>query len=322
MNQTPPPQHRQASVTESLDNSRLDFAMAALFSDFSRSMHKQWIIDGQVKVNGKVCTKPRQRVTTEQIIEVCMVVDTQTTWQAEAISLDIIHEDDHLIVVNKPAGLVTHPGAGNQSRTLVNALLHHCPDAHLLPRAGIIHRLDKDTSGLLLAAKTHESFHALTNAMQAREIQRSYEAIAEGTLIAGNTIDAPIARHHIHRTKMAVVSTGKPAVTHYRIIEKFKYHTHVSVSLETGRTHQIRVHFKHIKHPLVGDRTYNPRRRNLSDISHCLKATLDSFPRQALHARQLTLTHPNTHEFISWQAPIPDDMCNLIAALQENEVQQ
>lgn len=307
---------REAIVTEALHHKRLDSAMAELFPEFSRSLHKQWILAGHVTVNGSVIKKPRQTVHTDQSIQVQVVLETQTSWQPEPIALNIIYEDDEIIVINKPAGLVTHPGAGNPQHTLVNAILHHCPASDTLPRAGIIHRLDKDTSGLLIAAKTRESLFTLGNAMQAREIHRHYEAIVEGTLIAGNTIDAPIGRHQTQRTKMAIISSGKPAITHYRLIQKFQHHTHVSVQLETGRTHQIRVHFKHIKHPLVGDRTYNPRRHIPGKIPPELQTALHAFPRQALHARRLSLTHPTTGEVMTWEAPLPDDFSRLLESLK------
>ena len=309
----------QEKVPETLGKTRLDRAMAILFPTYSRSLHKQWILAGEVQVNDTIITKPRHSVVAHQTIKINAVIETQTRWEAEPIALDVVFEDDQLLVINKPSGLVTHPGAGNPNNTLVNAILHHHQQAEALPRGGIIHRLDKDTSGLLVAAKTRESHFALTQAMQKREIQREYEAVVEGTLIAGNTIEAPIGRHPVHRIKMAVVNNGKPAVTHYRVIARYQSHTHVKVTLETGRTHQIRVHFRHINHPLVGDRTYNPRRNTPANINDELKHTLQQFQRQALHARRLSLQHPTTKEPMTWQAPLPSDFQALIAALKSND---
>lgn len=306
----------QAQVPDTLNKTRLDQAMATLFPDYSRSLHKQWIQAGQVTIDGVTASKPRQTIYAEQHIQVTVShPPIESAWQPENIPLDIIHEDNALLVINKPAGLVTHPGAGNPNQTLVNAILHHHDAANTLPRAGIVHRLDKDTSGLLVVAKTRESLLTLTTAMQAREIQRTYEAITDGTLIAGNTIDAPIGRHPISRTKMSVVRSGREAITHYRVIKRYLAHTHVSVQLETGRTHQIRVHFKHIHHPLVGDKTYNPRPRIPKAANAHLIDALQQFPRQALHAKALTLSHPTTQASMTWEAPLPDDFLQLLHVL-------
>jgi len=309
----------QAQVPDAHHNIRLDSAMAILFPSYSRSLHKSWILDGQVKVDGTVVLKPKYKVKAQEVLEVAVSCNIETKWVAEPMALDIVFEDDDILVINKPAGLVTHPGAGNPSKTLVNAILHHYQEANTLPRAGIVHRLDKDTSGLLIVAKTRESLFALTEAMQQREIKREYEAIVEGQLIAGDTIETDIGRHPKWRTKMAVVRSGKHAVTHYRIINRYISHSHVLAQLETGRTHQIRVHFNHIKHPLVGDKVYNPRQRIPKQSSDDLKQCIRQFKRQALHARRLSLHHPITGDLLEFEADLPQDMVLLLQALHSNE---
>lgn len=310
-----------STVPTELDNQRLDRVLASLFPSYSRSLQKTWILAHQVQVDHTVISKPRHKVQADQTLTVEATLEPHPTWEGQAIPLDILFEDDHLIVINKPAGMICHPGAGNPDRTLVNALMHHNPATDTLPRAGLIHRLDKGTSGLLIAAKTLPCHTALTQAMQQRQIKREYEAIAEGKLIAGNTIEAPIGRHPQHRTKMAVVKQGKPAITHYRILTRFKAYTHVAVILETGRTHQIRVHFQHIRHPLIGDRCYQPRYVQAKGCSPDLQHALQHFHRQALHARRLSFTHPVTDETLTVEAPKPLDFEQLLQALQTNELQ-
>ena len=270
-------------------------------------------------MDGKICTTPREKVRGGESIEIDAIIEVKENWSAQPIQLDIVCEDNDLIIVNKPAGLVTHPGAGNHDNTLVNALLHYDPQLNTIPRAGLIHRLDKDTSGLLVIAKNLETHHALVQAMQQRDIKREYSAIVTGVMISGATIEAPIGRHPTHRTKMSVIPSGKPAITHYRIIKKYRAHTHLRVILETGRTHQIRVHLAHVNYPIVGDPTYGNKRALPGKISEHLRTTLRQFKRQALHAQKLELIHPKTQTTLQWEVPPPADMQNLLLALAEDE---
>lgn len=306
-------------IPSALDHQRLDTALAQLFSDYSRNHIQQWIRDGYVRLDNKIIQKPRHRVSVNQTVHIIVTITEQTEWQAQAIPLNIVHEDDELLIVNKPIGLIVHPGAGNPDNTLVNALLHYLPALSTIPRAGIIHRLDKDTSGLLVVAKTLPAHHALIKQMQARDIEREYRAIVHGHIISGGTIDLPMGRHPTQRTKMAVRETGKTAVTHYRVLEHFREHTLLSVTLETGRTHQIRVHFSHHHHPLVGDPTYGKRKQyQYPALTTAAQTALHHFTHQALHAYQLTLVHPTTKKSITANAPIPDDMNHLIQLLRED----
>ena len=245
-------------------------------------------------------------------------IQVQGDWQPEAIALDIIYEDHALLVINKPAGLVVHPAAGHQDGTLLNALLHHAPELAKVPRAGIVHRLDKDTTGLMVVAKTLEAQTDLVIQLQNRSVIREYECVVVGVMTAGGKVDQPIARHGTNRQKMAVVAGGKQAISHYRVINRFRTHTHVKVKLETGRTHQIRVHMSHIYFPLVGDQTYGGRLRIPPGASTELIAMLREFPRQALHARRLELEHPDDNRTMRWEAPLPADMLALLALLRED----
>ena len=305
----------QIVVPETLDGSRLDQALVTLFPQYSRSQHQNWIKKGQVTVDEQT-HRPKDKVHTDQTIKIAAELTVEDRWEAQDIPLNIIYEDEDIIIIDKPVGLVVHPGAGNPDKTLVNALLYHDSKLNTLPRAGIIHRLDKDTAGLLVIARSLEAHNTLVKAMQAREIKREYEAIVQGVMISGGTIEAPIARHPKHRTQMAIVQSGKPAVTHYRIIKKYRAHTHLRIQLETGRTHQIRVHFQHINYPLIGDKTYIKRLRLPSGVSENLKKAITHFPRQALHATQLELSHPISGKVMRWESPLPEDLKNLIAALQ------
>lgn len=307
-----------ASIPETLDASRLDQALARLFPQYSRSRLQQWIRGGFVLVDGKQL-RAKDKVHTGQQLTVEVQETVQGEWQAEAIPLDILYEDVQLIVINKPVGLVVHPAAGNRSGTLLNALLHHAPELEKVPRAGIVHRLDKDTSGVLVVARDISAHKYLVEQLQARAFEREYAAVVNGVLTAGGTIDAAIGRHPIQRKRMAVVNTGgKPAVTHYRVEQRYRAHTLVKVKLETGRTHQIRVHMTHIHHPLVGDQVYGGRLKLPAGCSEELINVLRNFKRQALHARSLGLIHPKTGEPMKWQAPIPEDMQNLIAILAKD----
>ncbi|MBN2689019.1 MAG: 23S rRNA pseudouridine(1911/1915/1917) synthase RluD [Gammaproteobacteria bacterium] len=290
-------------IDERLANMRLDQALAQILTEYSRSKIQDWIKYGCVKVDGKEA-KPRDKTIVGQEIKISAKLQEVIEDQPEAIKLNIVYEDEDILVVNKPAGLVVHPAAGNRTGTMLNALLHHAPTISQLPRAGIIHRLDKDTSGLLVVTKTLTAHTKLVKELQERKFTREYIAIVHGTMVAGGTIEAPIGRHPKDRKKMAVVLNGKPAITHYRVIEKFPNHTHIKVKLETGRTHQIRVHMAYIKHPLIGDPTYgNPRKQ-------------PHFHRQALHARKLGFIHPTKNTYMEWSAPIPPDIKELLTTLK------
>ncbi len=305
------------SVPPEHSDRRLDQAAAELMPEHSRSRLQGWIRSGALTVNGKAC-KPRDKVMLGDRLELDAEPEAQVSWQAESISLDIVYEDEHLLVINKPAGLVVHPAAGHADGTLVNALLNHAPEVENLPRAGIVHRLDKDTSGIMVVARSLIAHTSLVDQLQTRTMGREYEAIVVGTLTGGSTVDAPIGRHPRERKKMAVVPTGKPAVTHYRLIERFAAHTHVRCKLESGRTHQIRVHMAHVKHPLIGDPQYGGRLRLPKGTTDELRDVLAGFQRQALHARQLTLQHPQTGEVMTWEVPLPEDMETLLAALRKH----
>ncbi|BDY03589.1 23S rRNA pseudouridine(1911/1915/1917) synthase RluD [Ferrimonas sp. YFM] len=301
---------------------RLDQALADLFPDYSRSRIKEWILAGQVTLDGETVTKPREKVLVDQQVAIQATLEEEVSSKPQDIELDIVYEDDHILVINKPADLVVHPGAGNADGTILNALLYHCPEIANVPRAGIVHRLDKDTTGLMVVAKTVPAQTHLVAQLQAREITREYEAIAHGTLTAGGSVDANIGRHPQKRTHMAVTEIGKPAVTHYRIAEKFRAHTRLRLRLETGRTHQIRVHMAHIKHPLVGDPLYQGRPRPTKGASEELQTVLRGFRRQALHAVKLELAHPVTSEWMQWHAPVPEDMVKLTEALRQDTAER
>lgn len=300
-----------AQLEDRFIGARMDQALSELFSDYSRSRLKEWILAGGVKINGTVVDKPRTKLLGNELIEVEGHLEVQTAHKAQDIELPIVYEDEDIIILNKPAGIVVHPGAGNHDNTLLNALLNHCPAIEVVPRAGIVHRLDKETTGLMVVAKTVPAHTHLVAELQDREISREYEAIINGVLVAGGTVDAAIGRHQTKRTSMAVRENGKPAVTHYRIIEKFKDFTHLRLKLESGRTHQIRVHMTHIRHPLVGDPLYGGRTRLPKGASDELVAALRGFKRQALHAVQLGLFHPTSGEWLTWQAPLPEDFVTL-----------
>ncbi len=295
---------------------RLDQVLADLFPDYSRSRMKSWIQDGSVRIDNEIVTVPRHKMRGDEHIRIDAKIEVQLESQPQDIELDIVYEDDDILVINKPADLVVHPGAGNPSGTILNALLAHVPDIDKVPRAGIVHRLDKDTTGLMVVAKTLQAQTHLVEQLQGRVMSREYEALVINTMVAGGAVDAPIGRHPTKRTLMAVREFGKPAVTHYRVMEKFRAHTHVRLKLESGRTHQIRVHMAHIKHPLAGDPTYGGRPRLPKGASaECVDA-LRGFRRQALHAAQLSLYHPRTGEWMTWQAPLPADMVALIDAVR------
>lgn len=306
----------QAVVPPELAGSRLDQAAAQLFGEYSRERLKQWIQDGSLTLDGRGA-KPKEKVLGGERLVVEATLQEETFGVAEDIPLDIVHEDAHLLVINKPAGLVVHPGAGNPQGTLMNALLHHDPSLVQLPRAGIVHRLDRDTTGLMVVAKTLPAHTDLVAQLADKRVYREYEAVTYGNMTGGGSVDAPIDRHPHDRVRMAVVAGGRPAVTHYRILQRFPNHTHVRLQLETGRTHQIRVHMAHIGYPLVGDPVY-ARLRFPKGAGPELLDTLRGFNRQALHARRLGLTHPATDEQCLWESDLPDDFINLLQILKQD----
>ena len=288
---------------------RLDQVLAELLPQHSRNRMQTWVRDGCVQVDGKPETEPKRKLLGGELLLVVVPTDAHSlAEQPEDIPLDVVHEDETLLVINKPAGLVVHPGSGNWSGTLMNALLHHVPGIEQIPRAGIVHRLDKDTSGLLVVAKTLEAQTDLVRQLQARTVHRHYQAVAAGVMKKDGGVESPIGRHPVQRIKMAVVPEnrgGKPAVTWYRVMENFAYCTFIECSLETGRTHQIRVHMASINHPLVGDQVYGKN-----------NPLLPAFPRQALHATRLGLVHPLTSLKVQWEVPMPEDMRNLLDTLR------
>ena len=300
---------------------RLDAALAELFSEYSRSKLQTWVKSGRVKVNGEVL-KPRDKLEGGELIELDAEPEVVVTFEPENIALDIIFEDDEILIINKPAGMVVHPAIGNWSGTLLNALLFHAPQLETLPRAGIVHRIDKDTSGLLMIAKTLPAHNSLTEQLQQRWIHREYQAITHNRMIAGGTIDEPIGRHPHDRLRYVVRDDGKEAVTHYRVITRFQRHTHIQCKLETGRTHQIRVHMAHVNFPLLGDQLYSGRFKMPAKCGEELEAVLRGFKRQALHAFKLGLIHPKTGEYLEWEQPLPEDMVLLLAALAKNDADE
>ena len=290
-------------IPENLKKKRLDFALSELFPEHSRSRIQSWIKEGSVMVNSKNY-RQRDLVDAGDVVEINTEQKTFGKDKAESIPLDIIHEDNEIIIVNKPAGLVVHPGAGNQDR---------------LPRAGIIHRLDKDTTGLMIIARTIESHTYLVDQLQRRLIKRSYKTIVCGKLLTGGKIENKIGRHPKNRTKMAVIENGKLAITHYRIIKKYKHYTYLDITLDTGRTHQIRVQMSNMKYPIVGDQIYGKNLSLKKDIDATLRDFIQNFNRQALHAYNLELIHPKTKKAVSYDAELPDDIKNLITMLNIND---
>lgn len=297
------PVQLSTTITPEYAGCRLDQALAQLFPEYSRERLKGWVLDGHCQVDG-LKLRPKDKVAGGEEIVINAMLEIETDWQAEDLPLDIVYEDEHLLVINKAVGMVVHPAAGNRDGTLVNALLNHAPELQMLPRAGIVHRLDKDTSGLLVVARTLPAHTSLVAQLHARTIERIYETVVHGIFVAGGSVDQPIGRHPKDRKRMAITSDGRPSVTHYRILEKFAKHTHLQVQLETGRTHQIRVHMTHLRHPIVGDKVYASR------IQH-------NFPRQALHAKSLSLVHPHTGEEVSWETALPADIQTLLGQCRQ-----
>lgn len=308
-------------IPEEFRGMRLDQALAKMFPEFSRGQLSKWIKAGDVMVDQHQL-RPRDSVSGgEQVIINTTLARQDDSWEAEAIALDIIHEDEEVIILNKPAGMVVHPGAGNHQGTLVNALLAHAPQLANLPRAGIVHRIDKSTTGLLMVAKTLQAHNSLVSQLQARTVKREYQAIAVGVMTAGGTIDEPIGRHHIDRKRMTISQGGKPAVTHYRVEQRFRAHTYIRCKLETGRTHQIRVHMAHIRHPLLGDPVYGGRFKIPKGMTEKCREAIQHFRRQALHAGVLGFKHPASGEDVSWQVELPADMQQILAELTEDAAQ-
>ncbi len=305
----------QAQVPDPLSGQRLDQVAAGLFPEYSRGRLQNWIKEGNLLVNGKVLRSKDKIYAGDRLsLETELIADE--TWVAEPTELNIVYEDDDVLVIDKPVKTVLHPAAVNRSGTLLNGLLHYCPQLSEIPRAGIVHRLDKDTSGLMVVAKNLQAHRILVKQLQRREVEREYEAVVIGVMTAGGTVDLPLGRHPVHRQKRAVIENGKEAVTHYRVLNRYRSHTHIRVKLETGRTHQIRVHMSHIRYPLVGDPLYGGRLQIPKGCSGALAKVLKNFDRQALHARRLGFIHPQTGEMVSWESELPADMQELLAALQ------
>ncbi|MEE9309560.1 MAG: 23S rRNA pseudouridine(1911/1915/1917) synthase RluD [Cocleimonas sp.] len=311
------------TLTEEYAGQRVDVVLAALFPEYSRSRLKIWIEQGQVLVNGETI-KPKAKMRGDEELQLTVqAIESEEEFVAEDIPLDIIHQDDDIIVINKSADFVVHPAAGHYSGTVLNALLHFDSSLSAIPRAGIVHRLDKDTTGLMVIARNLSAHKYLVDQIQKHEVVREYQAVVFGLLTGGGKVDQPIGRHPHDRIKMAVREGGREAVTHYRLLERFREHSHVKVQLETGRTHQIRVHMSHLRHPIVGDRVYAGRHRVPAGAQQALLDYLQHFKRQALHAWQLSFVHPSSGESVSYQAPLPEDMTQLINLLKmdtaENE---
>ena len=306
-----------AEVPESLAGNRLDQIAAKLFPEYSRARLQSLIKEGKLLVNGKE-SRAKDRLILGDQIAVTVEPQKPLDHQAEPIPLNIVYEDDAVLIINKDAGSVVHPAAGNRSGTILNGLLHLIPDLKTIPRAGIVHRLDKDTTGIMVVAKTSGSYASLVNQLTQRTIKREYEAVVVGVLTGGGVVNAPIGRHPVHRKKQAVNEAGKEAITHYRIISRYRSHTHVQLNLETGRTHQIRVHMAHINHRLVGDPLYGGRLQMPVASSPGLTNILQNFKRQALHAKSLTFMHPETGRQVSWEVETITDIRELLVALRSD----
>lgn len=309
----------EGRVPTDMTGKRLDQILAQLFPDYSRSRLTAWIKEGAVRVDGKQ-VRPREKLFGGENVTISTIIEDQDEHLPEAMDLDIVYEDDDILVVNKPAGLVVHPAVGHRNGTLLNGLLHHFPAIAQVPRAGIVHRLDMDTTGLMVVAKTLQAQTELVSQLQDRSMGREYEAVAHGVMTGGGCVEQPLGRHATNRQKMAVVTIGKEAITHYRLLRKYRAHTHIRLKLETGRTHQIRVHMSYINHPLVGDQTYGGRSRFPKGVEPETVEALRQFKRQALHAKRLELWHPSSGELMSWEVPLPEDFTELLEVLAEDAV--
>ena len=308
---------RQAVVPDSAAGRRFDAVLAELFPEFSRSRLSEWIKSGDALLDGETA-RPRDTLRGGETVQVQVVLETQTHAAPQDIPLNVLYEDDQVLVIDKPAGLVVHPGAGNPDGTLVNALLFRDPNLAAVPRAGVVHRLDKDTSGVMVVARTLQAQTALVEQLSARDVHRQYLAVVVGALVSGGTADAPIDRHPRDRLKMAVRDDGRDAVTHYRLRERFRAHTALECRLETGRTHQIRVHMAHLKSPIIGDPLYGGALKLPKGATDTLVAELRGFKRQALHAETLEFLHPVSGEPVRASAPVPEDLQRLMSALRED----
>jgi 23S rRNA pseudouridine1911/1915/1917 synthase len=304
------------TIPNRMTGERLDSSLSEMLPDYSRSKITTWIKSGDALIDGK-SFKPKDKAIGAEIVCLTLNQKQNNDWSAEKIPLNVVYEDEDIIVINKQFGLVTHPGAGNWSGTLANALLYYDPGLSKLDRAGIVHRLDKNTSGLMVIARNEKSQKYLVEQLQRHSVDREYSAIVYGHMIAGGSVDEPIGRDPKDRVKQAVLMSGKDAITHYRAIDRFKSHTHVKAILETGRTHQIRVHLSYVGHSLIGDPMYGGRVRFPKKASEELKDALLNFKRQALHSKKLSLTHPISGESMSWKAPLPDDMTKLLEVLKK-----
>ena len=305
---------QNATVPDELAGRRLDQIAAVCFPQFSRAKLQEWILAGALLVDGE-SRKAKEKLRGAEQLSLRVEVQPEGVWEAENIPLNIVYADDDIIVLNKPAALVVHPAAGNYSGTLLNGLLYHFADNATLPRAGIVHRLDKDTTGLMVVARTLAAHTDLVAQLQERTVHREYDAVVRGVMTGGGVVDAPIGRHPQNRLKMAVVRGGKPSVTSYRVVQRFEAHTHIRLNLQTGRTHQIRVHMSYQKFPLVGDDLYGGGLKLPKSCPTALEVELRNFRRQALHARKLGLTHPRTGESMQWEVPLSEDMQSLLNTL-------
>lgn len=312
-------QHKLA-IEEQFSGYRLDQALSLMLPDYSRSRIQDWIKSGFITLNDKT-VKPREKVYLGDRLNLDIPETTKTFDSPQPIEFEVLYEDEHLFVINKPAGLVVHPAAGHQQGTLVNGLLYRDPQLEQLPRAGIVHRLDKDTTGVMVVARSLPAHNALVDALQQREVKREYVAIARGVITAGRTIDEPIARHPVDRKRMSIQENGKHAITHFTVAERYRYHSLIDVRLETGRTHQIRVHLAHIRYPLLGDQVYGGRFSLPAGVSVEMEQALRNFKRQALHARRLSFAHPVSGEALSFEAPIAADMVHMIEVLKQDAEQ-
>ena len=307
---------RRITIDQVLAGHRIDRALADMLPEFSRSRLRRWIVDGRVLLNGSPC-RPKDKVWGGEDVILTPILEPLGQCGPQAIAIDVVFEDEHLVVINKPAGLVVHPAAGHPDGTLQNALLYRFPELDRLPRAGLVHRLDRDTTGLMVVAKTLAAHKSLVDQLQRREVHREYRALVNGHLVSGGRIEAPVGRHPVHRIRMAVVEGGRMSVTHYQVLERFVGLTLLTVKLETGRTHQIRVHMAHLHHPLVGDPLYGGRPQLTKGVDPRVSEAIKGFPRQALHATALGLNHPASAETMYWQVPFPEDLLELLGLLRQ-----